>query len=300
MICLHQAFRYKTFKQIFSLKHLYKSAKICCKGHHSQLSILSFKANIWKNIKQIYKELHNDQYKFQGFYSFYTYNGDKLRCIDSLQFKDKIVYKCLCKYYLIPLLEKVFIYDNPAHQIGKGIHWSIKRVKKFLTCNNNYVVKFDLSEFFNSVNRDKLKNLIDKFFVIDDNKLHNLIFTVIDNFQYMREVNGNKGLGLGTELSQLLALFYTTPLDYFIKSKLRIKYYIRYVDDGLFFSSTYEEAYEQLNQIRKFLKDYDLYLNRDKCRIIPLTESFTFLKLQIYKSNTGKIHIQLGDKGMNN
>ena len=116
----------------------------------------------------------------------------------------------------------------------------------------------------------------------------------------MHEVNGNKGLGLGTELSQLLALFYTTPLDYFIKSTLRIKYYIRYVDDGLFFSSSYEEAYEQLNQIRKFLKDYDLYLNRDKCRIIPLTESFTFLKLQIYKSNTGKIHIQLGDKGTNN
>ena len=41
----------------------------------------------------------------------------------------------------------------------------------------------------------------------------------------------NKGLPIGNMSSQIFAIFYLNDLDHFIKEKLRIKCYIRYMDD---------------------------------------------------------------------
>jgi hypothetical protein len=38
-------------------------------------------------------------------------------------------------------------------------------------------------------------------------------------------------LGMGSQVSQNAAIFYPNTLDHFIKEKLRIKYYGRYMDD---------------------------------------------------------------------
>ena len=40
----------------------------------------------------------------------------------------------------------------------------------------------------------------------------------------------NKGLPIGNMSSQIFAIFYLNDLDHFIKEKLRIKCYIRYMD----------------------------------------------------------------------
>ena len=40
----------------------------------------------------------------------------------------------------------------------------------------------------------------------------------------------NKGVSIGNMTSQIFAIYYLNDLDHFIKEKLRIKYYIRYMD----------------------------------------------------------------------
>ena len=67
---------------------------------------------------------------------------------------------------------------------------------------------------------------------------------------------------IGNYTSQFFANIYLNELDHFIKEKLRVKYYIRYMDDFLLLVPTKEEAKEYLNIISKFLKDnLDLELN---------------------------------------
>ena len=76
--------------------------------------------------------------------------------------------------------------------------------------------------------------------------------------------------------SQFLAIFYLNDLDHFIKEKLKIKYYIRYQDDGLIFHESKEYLNYCFNKIEEFLEKEHLKLN-NKSRIYKNTNNFVFL-----------------------
>lgn len=76
--------------------------------------------------------------------------------------------------------------------------------------------------------------------------------------------------------SQLLAIFYLNDFDHFVKEKLKIKYYIRYQDDGLIFHESKEYLKYCLNEIIKFLKSEKLEFN-SKTRIYTNKCNFIFL-----------------------
>lgn len=76
--------------------------------------------------------------------------------------------------------------------------------------------------------------------------------------------------------SQVLAIFFLSDLDHFIKEKLRIKYYCRYQDDGCLYHPSKEYLKHCLNEINAFLKNENLQLNR-KTRIYKCTNIFVFL-----------------------
>ena len=47
----------------------------------------------------------------------------------------------------------------------------------------------------------------------------------------------NKGMPLGNLTSQFFANLYLNELDQFVKHKLKVKYYVRYVDDFVLLNS---------------------------------------------------------------
>ena len=52
---------------------------------------------------------------------------------------------------------------------------------------------------------------------------------------------------LGNQTSQWFALYYLDPMDRIIKEKMHIKYYVRYMDDGILI----HESKEVLNRTRR-------------------------------------------------
>ena len=77
----------------------------------------------------------------------------------------------------------------------------------------------------------------------------------------------------GNYTSQMFANIYLNEVDQFIKHKLHIKYYCRYLDDSIVIVKTKKEAIYALEQIKKFLQ-YNLKLELNK-------------KTQIFKSKQG-------------
>ena len=65
----------------------------------------------------------------------------------------------------------------------------------------------------------------------------------------------NKGLPIGNLTSQFFANVYLNELDQFIKRKLKIKYYLRYVDDLVLLSESPEQLNEWRKEIVLFLKE---------------------------------------------
>jgi hypothetical protein len=87
-----------------------------------------------------------------------------------------------------------------------------------------------------------------------------------------------KGMPLGNLTSQFFANIYLNELDQFVKHKLKIKYYICYVDDFIILHSSKEQLKIWKNEIKVLLKEkLRLELHPDKSRIINLSKGVDFV-----------------------
>ncbi|MEK6860247.1 MAG: RNA-directed DNA polymerase [Nanoarchaeota archaeon] len=83
---------------------------------------------------------------------------------------------------------------------------------------------------------------------------------------------------LGNLTSQFFANVYLNELDYFVKHKLKAKYYIRYVDDFIILHSSKKQLEIWKEEISKFLGDkLKLELHPEKSKIISLSKGIDFV-----------------------
>ena len=85
--------------------------------------------------------------------------------------------------------------------------------------------------------------------------------------------------------SQILAIFYLNELYPFIKEELKIKYYIRYMDDGVLIHQDKKYLQYCLKEINSIIiNKYKLKLN-NKTKIYSIKEGFEFLGFRYYLKN---------------
>lgn len=107
-----------------------------------------------------------------------------------------------------------------------------------------------------------------------------------------------KGIGLGSQPSQLTQLLVLNELDHFIKERLRIKYYARYMDDFILIHKDKEYLKYCWSEIEKKVKELGLSLN-EKTELYPLSQGVKLLKWKfILTADTGKIVIKMNDKSI--
>lgn len=264
--------------------NLYTSLKKCCKNVRWKTSVTQYEHNGLKNTTKIINEVNDHKYRLSKYQVFEIYEP-KQRTILATKIKDRHLQRSLCDNYLYKEITRHFIYDNCACQLNKGTHFAIRRLKAHLQKlyhkhkhNNGYYLKCDIHHFFESINHEKLKELLIKN--VRNNTCRKFVFEIIDSF-------GKRGLGLGSQVSQLLALLYLDPLDHFIKEKLHIKHYIRYMDDFILIHTDRNYLNYCLKEITKWLVEHDLTLNSKTC-LQPLHKGVIFLNFKFMLTNSGK------------
>lgn len=257
-----------------------------------------------KEVTILYNSLHNGNFHFSGFHSFTICEHGKVRDIDALGIRDRTVQKCLCQYFLIPLLSGSFVYDNSASLKNKGMDFSLDRLEKQLrTHYNKYkleggIYQFDFKSYFASLDHHIMKDELRR--KIKDDKLYEICSNFIDDFQMRKtaDLEGDpKGVGLGSEVSQILALNYCNYIDHYIKEVLKIKGYGRYMDDGYIISNSIKELEQCKKKIYQLADELKIKMNDKKNIIIPFkNHGFVFLKIHFRISETGKIIRKLSRK----
>lgn len=274
------------FDNVFCFEKLYKSAKKCYLGVGWKASTQKYRNNMLTNILGTSFQLKENKFKSKGFYEFDICERGKHRHIRSVHISERVVQRCLCDNALIPIFSAGFIYDNGACLKNKGIDFTINRLKKHLHSyykkygKSGYVLKFDFKKYFDNINHEKLKEYYKKH--IKDERILNLSFSFIDAF-------GEKGLGLGSQISQISALAYASRLDHFIKEMLRIKFYGRYMDDGYLLSPSKEELKFALQKISEICDEFGIILNEKKTKINKIEHGISFLKRKFLLTDTGRI-----------
>lgn len=116
---------------------------------------------------------------------------------------------------------------------------------------------------------------------MDSGNEHDELFPPDSHFH----TKGRRGIPIGNLTSQLFANIYLHQADMFVKQRLKIRYYVRYMDDILLFHHDKRQLREWQTQLTEFLYE-DLYLsvNPRKVRIYPVSTGVDFVGYVIYKN----------------
>lgn len=94
-----------------------------------------------------------------------------------------------------------------------------------------------------------------------------------------------KSIPIGNYTSQYFANICLNELDYFVKQELKIKYYLRYMDDFVLLINNKEEAKNVLDKIRTFLDlKLKLELNKKTC-YYPSYKGVNFCGYIVYNTH---------------
>ena len=271
------------FEEICSFQNLHQAYLKARKCKRYRNEILKFSYNLEANLTDLQKELSNQTYQ-HGSYREFTVCDLKKRQIKAPCFRDRVVHHALCNI-IEPIFDKGFIYSSFACRKEKGTHKAIKRLKKFIksvqskSFPKTYCLKCDISKYFDSIDHKILFSLVKR--KIRDKKVLWLIKKILSSSY--KEIC--IGIPIGNLTSQLFANIYLNELDQFIKHGLRIKYYIRYMDDFLVLNYTKRDICQTKEKIQNFLQDkLELELHPKKADISPREKSIHFLGYQIFSN----------------
>ena len=275
---------------VCDFNNLYRAMTKCRKGVMWKDSVARYSNNGLANILKLCNSLEDGSYEIDDYYEFTIYEP-KEREIASNKFKDRVFQRSFCDNYLYPTLTKSFIYDNAACQIKKGTDMARDRLahhmqeffKKYGLCG--FVLSMDIKKYFDSTPHTTAKKATRKN--VKDGWAFEQVEKIIDS--HSLEDNPGVGLGLGSQPNQLIQLTVPNDIDHYIKEKLQIKPYIRYMDDMILIHHDKEYLKECLEEIRIKFEKIGLKLNTKKTQIIPLRQGINFLGFKFKLTKTGKI-----------
>jgi len=278
-----------------------------------------FENNYVSNMIYIKKVLEEKTY-YPGRYNVFLIHEPKVRLIMSQNIIDKLINHVVTEYFLVNIFDKSLIDENVATRKNRGTHYGIKLLKRYineLKDDEFYILKFDISKYFFNIDHEITKNIIKT--KIKDKDVLKILFQIIDSTdeKYVNEQINNlknkqinkirlykndnatrkineiknlplyekgKGVPIGNMSSQFIAILYLNELDHFVKEKLKVKHYIRYMDDGIILHKDKEYLKFCLAEITKIIHKYKLKLN-DKTQITSIKEGFDFLGFRYYIKN---------------
>ena len=293
-----------SYHNVFSLQNIYKAHLKCRQSKRKKYSIVKFEFNQLNNIFALYQTMKTFCFDASSYNSFVVYEP-KRREIQTLNYGSRIIQRVLCNDFLMPYFSKRVVLDNAVCQKGKGMHFALKRfeyqLKKFAlkNKNNGYVLKCDIKKFFPSISH---KILIDKMCTpIKDKNLKKLVFDIIDgyhtNIEYLQKydilplqsgLKTGRGIPIGNQTSQIFGMFYLDELDRFVKEKLKIKIYSRYMDDFVIVCKDKQMLVEVFDKIKQKVESLQLTLNSSS-QIFPLKNGVTYLGFRYFLNSNGKL-----------
>ena len=275
------------YDEIFTFDNLLKAHYKSRKNKRHKKEVIIFEENLFVNIENLRRKLIKHQYQITSYNRFVIFEPKK-RDVAALSYVDRIVQHCFCDNYLTPLLDRRLIYDNAACRKNKGTDFARERVTSFLRYFYKkhrlygYILRFDIHHYFDEIDHNVLKHKIDR--IVKDETLNTFCKMIVDSFNH----SSGKGLPLGNQTSQAFALYYLDQIDRLIKEKYQIKYYSRYMDDGIIIHEDKGLLKQLLADMEEKLKDLKLTLNT-KTTIIPLKNKFSYLGINYQLLSNGKV-----------
>jgi len=291
------------YEQIYEIDNLYKASKKAMKGKKSKPTVAKYWLYEDKKIAQIHQLLKDRAYKFGKYQEFIINDNLVKRKISAAPFIDRVVHHAIMNV-IEPLFEKSFIYDTYANRKGKGTLNALRRAR-FYSNRYDYILKLDIKKYFPSIDHELLILALEKKIKCHETMklLKELIansnpqedaFFYFDGDGLFTPYERRKGIPLGNLTSQFFGNWYLNGFDHYVKERLQVKGYIRYVDDMTFFANSKSFLEDVIYLSEEYLQKLRLKIHPHKTLLQSTKEPFVFLSYKIYKT-----HFRLTSKAIN-
>jgi RNA-directed DNA polymerase len=253
------------FPSVIALENLGRAFRAASRGKRDQAEVQDFEHHLEHRLWAIRGGLEAGAWRW-GAYREFLISDPKRRVIRAAPFCDRVVHHAIFAV-LDPVLRRRFIADTFACIPGRGTHRAFRRFQTFVAerRGEGWVVQCDVASYFASVDHGVLRALLERS--IGDRGLLDLLASLVDH----GAAAPGKGMPIGNLTSQLFANLYLDPLDHLVKEELRVRHYLRYMDDFLLLAGDRREGRALRARIEAFLGERLLLrLNPRRVILAPL------------------------------
>ena len=276
-------------EDIIGFEALWDSMMKCKRGVIWKDSVAGFCLDAIRQVSHLYDELADGIYKERP-HKYFTIRYPKERAIMSISFRDRVYQRSLNDVGIYPAMSKSFIYDNAACQKGKGADFARNRFKCHLQRYyrkhgaDGYVLKMDVRGYYPNMRHYVAKETFKRRLAPE---VYQRAEAILDSFP------GEVGFNPGSQIIQIAGISVLDGIDHYIKERLRIRHYLRYMDDMLIVGNDRSELEQIWKDVDKRLQGIGFELHPTKTRIIPIRDGIMFLGFEYRLTETGKVIVSI-------
>ncbi|MEE9393606.1 MAG: reverse transcriptase/maturase family protein [Planctomycetota bacterium] len=225
-----------------SFDNILKASHLAARGKSRRSgAVARFLVDAETEAFELERELRDGTYRPGPLFEF-TIFDPKVRKISAAPFRDRVVHHCMMSV-LAPIFERRMVFESFACRKRKGQHAALFYAQKQLR-RHEFFIKLDIRQFFASLDhRVVLESL---YRCVKDHRVGQLMEVIVRHPQ-------SHGLPLGNLTSQWLANLTLDRLDHFVKEQLRVRGYLRYMDDFVLFGDDRQQLRRAEQQLERFL-----------------------------------------------
>lgn len=273
-------------KDAVGFDRLYESHEKAQQGVTWKDTVARFSLRGAEEVSKLSNQLEVGTYQPRPPVSF-TIVKPKKRDILAVSYRDRVYQRSLNDNILYPVMTKSFVKENGACQSGKGTTYCMNlfrsELRRFYINHglDGYILQIDVRHYYPSMRHDLVKAMFRK--KLDDDT-YAAVTEILDG-QY----GGDVGYNPGSQMVQIAGISFLDGVDHFIKEKLRIKDYIRVMDDMVLIHESRDYLEYCLREITWELSELGLEPHEKKTHIVPTSEGIEFLGFKWILTETGKV-----------
>lgn len=272
---------------IIGIDALYSSMQRCSRGVGWKGTVAYYRHHWPDEIDRLSAQLHDGTYRERKA-KYFVVTEPKRREIMSIHFRDRVYQRSLNDTAIYPQTSRSYIADNFACQKGKGTYAARERLKDFLRRYYRkhgaagYVLKIDIKGYYPNMLHSYAEEMLADYLDAETLALARGVLS---------RLPGDVGYNPGSQIVQIVGITALDKIDHYIKERLRIKYYIRYMDDFILIHQDEDYLRRCLDGIIDRLRAQGMEVNAKKTLIQPISKPVTYLGFVYRLTPSGKVVI---------
>jgi len=234
------------FERVVERDNLRLAVGKAMRGKRDRPEVVEFLQSLDRRLEEMAEQIRAGTFPLGRYRQFIRFDP-KERIITAPCFAERVLHHAVINV-CEPAFERWLIADTFACRLGKGRLAALERGRQFAR-RFPFFLKLDIRKYFDSVPHDRLLELLARRF--KDRPLLDLCARIVRSFRG----GMGRGLPIGSLTSQHFANFYLGWFDRFVKERLRIRGYVRYMDDTALWADSKVELSEALRASEMFLRD---------------------------------------------